>query len=527
MNVEKLNHLEDRIEKPAYVLFLVVVLLFLIIGFVNFIDHDSQDAVFFGRYSLSYFGVLTGYLLGMLGWAALLRRPNNDRWLTTLLDAVQRRPFLGVAILAAFPVVLWHMFTQERWLNLPAFQATVLVMMLLTGGLILFYRWHDETRPQLWRRVIVFVLAGFLIIEIVAQLLAFMGLLPNVTRLTDSFAPYSRVYHSAEGHGNGTTNRFGWYYPEFRLMPDSHRILLFGDSFVQALQIAPEQNLGVLLEHLLNENVQEGQIVEVLAMGNPDYGPGLYLNPPMIDFAIEAFEPDEVIAFFDLGSDFQTASGPEGKELYFVIDENGDVELHPGSAGLLHTYQHEVLHGYEGFQPVHFISSHYLTPQLVRNLMDPGAISAETPSPPDDIDLPNYFVFYEESNEEALAVATGLIKIANGHLTEKGIAFRLVTIPVFTEAFYVQAEWNTQFGTADLLLPERKLREFAAQNEIPFLGLGGYLAASGWSPEEIRPFYFNNGHGHFTPNGHQWVAAAVYACFYAQTAGVNSACDSP
>jgi hypothetical protein len=108
---------------------------------------------------------------------------------------------------------------------------------------------------------------------------------------------------------------------------------------------------------------------------------------------------------------------------------------------------------------------------------------------------------------------------------DKGIAFHLVTIPVFTEAFYVQAEWNTQFGTADLLLPERKLREFAAENDIPFLGLGGYLAASDTSPEQVQALYFNNGRGHFTPAGHQWAAAAVYACFFAQTATPDAGCD--
>jgi hypothetical protein len=526
MNVEKLNHLEERIEKPAYLLFLVIVLLFLIIGFVNFIDHDSQDAMFFGRYSLPYFGILIGYFLGMVGWASLLRRPNNDLWLTKLLDTVQQRPILGLGVWAAFPLVLWHMFTQERWLGLPAFQATVLVIMLLTGGLILFYRWDDETRPQLWRRIIVYLLVIFLVAEIIVQLLAFLGLLPNITRLTDSFAPYSRVYHTAEGHGDGITNSFGWYYPEFRLLPDSHRILIFGDSFIQALQVEPEQNLGILLEQFVNEDAPEGQIIEVLALGNPNYGPGLYLNPPMIDFAVEAFEPDEVITFFDLGSDFQTASGPEGRELYFVIGENGDIELHPGSAGLLHTYQHEVLHGYEGFQPVHLISSHYLTPRLVRNLVDPAPISAEAAvSPQSDVALPNHFVFYEDSNEEAMAIATGLIKIAHDHLADKGIAFYLVTIPAFTEAFYAQTEWNTQFGTADLLLPERALREFAAENDIPFLGLGGYLAASDTSPEQVQALYFNNGRGHFTPAGHQWAATAVYACFFAQTATPDAGCD--
>jgi hypothetical protein len=527
MNLDNLNNIDEHIRKPGYLLFLVIVLLFLIIGFVNMLDHNSGDAQILGRYSLLYFGFLVTYLLGILVWVILLFKPNDDRWLKTSLDFVQKRPILGMGILATWPVILWHMFTRERWLNFPAMQVTIIVFMLLAGGLILFYRWDDKTRPLLWRKAIVYPLAFLLVIEIVFQSLTLFGGLPNLTLVTDSFAPFGRVYHTNEGFGNGMANSKGWYYPPFRLLPESHRVMILGDSFIQALQIEPEQNLGVLLEQLINQDLPEGEIVEILALGNPDYGPGLYLNPPMIDFAIDEFEPDEVISFFDLGNDFQTADSPNTDQLYFLIGENGEVEIHPDSFGQRHDYQHAVLHGYEGFQLNRFLQSHYLTLRYVRQMATASIVSAETTSVPakGDLDLPNAFVFNETLNDEAMAIATGHLQIAHAHLQEKGVDFRLVTIPVFTDVVYEGTAWNTQFGQSDLLLPERELRTFAAANDIPFLGLGAYMVSE-LTPTEAQTLYFNEGRGHFTPAGHETVAKAVYQCFFAQTAAPGSGCDA-
>ena len=98
-------------------------------------------------------------------------------------------------------------------------------------------------------------------------------------------------------------------------------------------------------------------------------------------------------------------------------------------------------------------------------------------------------------------------------------------MPAISDAFYAQASWNTQFGDSDLLLPEQELREYAATNGMPFLGLGTYMAAQGMSPAEVQALYFENGRGHLTAEGHAFVAEAVYQCFFAQTLPPESGCD--
>lgn len=101
----------------------------------------------------------------------------------------------------------------------------------------------------------------------------------------------------------------------------------------------------------------------------------------------------------------------------------------------------------------------------------------------------------------------------------------LVTNPAFTPAFFEQEAWNTVFGRSDLLLPERELRQTAANYDIPFLGLGTYMEAQGLSPEDVQALYFGGGLGHLTPEGHEFVAEAVHECFYAQSLGPEQGCD--
>ncbi len=524
---EKSKSFEDRIEKPGYLLFVVVILLLLIIGFVNLIDFTSYNKVIFGRYSIPYFGMLVAYFIGILAWASLLLKPNDDRLLKKVLDFIQRYPIIGFGILLVYGLVIFTMYTRKQWLSLPALQVTVLGIMLLTGGVILFYRWGDDSLPQLWRKFIVYPIAALLGVELLMQGLALFGVLPNISQLTDPFAPYSRVYHTTEGFENASVNNYGWHYPRFQLLPESRRVLIFGDSFIQAMQVDAEENLGVALEQYLNADSDE--TIEVLALGNPDYGPGLYLDPFMMQTAVEVFEPDEVVVFFDMGNDFQVDQSADDSEfLYFVEDENGDVVIHPDDWLDHHLTQHNVTYNYEGFQVTRYLSSHYLTLRLAKTLLNTPAVNAETAvsTPDTDIKLPNGFVFNTESNDEAMTIATGLLKIGFDFLADADVETRLVTIPVFSEEFLAQDTWNTQFGASDLLLPEQELREFAAENDIPFLGLGSYMQATDTTPADVQSLYFNNGRGHFTPTGHEFTATAVYECFFANALSAAEGCDS-
>ncbi|MDX1416626.1 MAG: hypothetical protein R3293_20670 [Candidatus Promineifilaceae bacterium] len=539
MSTNSLDTLEDRIQKPGYLLLVVVVLLLLIVGLVDLIDYIAIDPVIFGRYTLHYFVFLVGYTLLTFAWASLLLKPNDDRLLTKTLDFIQMRPILAIGLLAIISAVTIIMINagntiEGTILTLPAFQVTWLVTALLFSGLIIFYKWGDDSRPQTWRKIIVAFLGLVLIIETVVQVMANFGALPadlSTTNSFDDYAPYSRIYQSTEGFGNGLTNNYGRYAPDFELLPDSYRIAVLGDSYVEGLQVNKEQNFGVMLaQHLAEDNAGE-QTNEVLSLGHPDLGPGIYLSNWMLFAMVQALEPDEAIIFFDLGSDFQTVDRAGTGQPFFVYAGQGRVQQILSNFWLdLHETEHQVHRGYEGFQPVLFLQSNYLTPRLLRKynaeliggdrVIGQGSESSESESDP-----PHEFLFNEKTNKEAVRIASAQINMAREQLKREGVEVRLVTHPMFNEAFYEQSEWNTRFGDSDLLSPEHKLREAAASYGIPFLGLGAYMQALGLTPAEIQPFYFNDGRGHLTPLGHEFVANAIYQCFYGQTLSPNEGCD--
>ena len=491
----------------------------------------------FGRYSLIYFAFIVAYTLGMLAWASLLLRPNDDRWLVKGVGFIQNHALIALAVLAGIALTISLMLIPQmrlhrRLLEYPALQATIMVILLIAAGLILFYNWdNDGAGPQWWRKLAAALLGLIVAVEIIVQLLAFFGLMPSLTSTRDAFAPYTRVYQTEEGFGSGTTNQYGRYTPSFKLLPDSYRIALIGDTFIQGLQVRKNENLGVQLQQALAENGEDDQVKEVLTLGYPDYGPGMYLSAWMLSVIKREFKPDEAIVFFDLGSDFQQVDGPGQGQPYFVYTGQGTAQLKLDAFFIdLHNPEHVVFRGHEGFQLIRALGSQYLTPRFISLLLAEAGLftpKAEAGQTNDAIELGNDFLFNSEANDKEMRIASAQINMAREQLKRAGTAMKLVTIPAFTEAFYAQSSWNTQFGESDLLVPENELRATARNYGLPFLGLGTFMAAKGLTPAEVQAFYYDQGLGNFTPAGHAFAAEAVYQCFFAKTLTAAEGCDLP
>ena len=220
---------------------------------------------------------------------------------------------------------------------------------------------------------------------------------------------------------------------------------------------------------------------------------------------MQAFEPNELILFFNLSSDFQTVFEPSGYELYHIV-KDGQVVIHPAVHEYRHDLQHLILGGYEPvIDPLKIIQSHYLTPKLWK-----GLISNGQPQAPDrtGFDIPAFkgvvlktkqvspthsaikatdliatpgrsnFIFKKESGPEAemaLTIATGLLQAAQAIIKEYGATMRLVTIPIFPRAFFSQDQsndWSSEIGEYDLFRPEQAIQTFAEEHNLPFLPMG-------------------------------------------------------
>jgi hypothetical protein len=547
----------------------LIVLLYVLLwapGFLDLVNHTSMDerAVVLGRYSPSFFLVLILYASGFLLWAGLLLVPSA--WSTRGIDFIQKRVWLALVILAALALAVWSLFAIDRFALFPWLRFTLLTSALLTVAVMIFAGWGRGRAIHPWRKFAALLLAALLIIEASAQLLAYAGIMPGIHRMNGRNLPYGRVYYNEEGLGNGIANRYGWYYPGFRLASGSHRVMLVGDSFIQALQIQPSDHLGVKLQELMNVGTEDDSQAEVLGLGHPGFGPGIYMDIAILEVSVAALEPDEIVAFVNLGSDLKSSSTPGKDRVYFDVDENGNARIHPDSRFFWHDVAHYVVFGYESFDLVRTLGTHYLTPQLIRGITGSqtnGQSEARAASPGPAIEdskrIPSYrgyvtewgprfgthtvvegtdilaepgasnHIFETEDNagtREAYDITRSLIKLLRDYTKAKGITFRLVTIPVFPHALYTQyqgADWGPEVGDYDLFLPERVLREYAEAKSIPFLSVGQYMKENGLTVEDIKRLYYSDGQGHLTPEGHKFFADAVYQCFYSSSAQKNAA----
>mgnify|MGYP006300357501 CR=1 FL=1 len=115
-----------------------------------------------------------------------------------------------------------------------------------------------------WRRRAAALLAGVLCAEFVLEFLGWLVCIPGIN--TAEHMPYARVIWTQEGASSGMMNRHGWYSRSFRGETEQ-RLVLIGDSFVEALQVDVDEHMGALLEAHLNRNAPPARQTEVLELG--------------------------------------------------------------------------------------------------------------------------------------------------------------------------------------------------------------------------------------------------------------------
>ncbi|NDJ60250.1 MAG: hypothetical protein GYB67_03945 [Chloroflexi bacterium] len=543
-NAEKQQQtLEERLapwlDQGEYVIILVLVLMAWTAGFVDLISRTSAEgAAIFGLYSLPYFALIMAYSAGFVVWGWLIATPRGLARLKSAIAFIQRRGWLFGLSLLGFAILVWSMVQfRSAWVQLPLLQVVLLLLTALYVITILVAQPIPGEKMQLWRKVVLGVLVGLVAVEVLLQVGAAAGVSP-VQNLSGITVPYGRVYQNQQGYGNGITNQFGWYYPDFRLEPGSRRIILNGDDFIQALQVLPAQHMGVTLEALIAEDQADERPTEVLATGLPGYGPGLYLDVRLYPYLWSTAEPDEIVVFFHLANDFQAASEPTNAIPFYTLSDDGAIVLDDPSMTLRHDLEHVVILGYDPVNPFRTVSSNSLTfnavDQLVRSTF---GIASEVPQVAANLDERSddalfgaaSFMFDPSAGERAdtaFAIAAGLLSAYEDRLRDEGVALRLVTIPFFPEPFfatYTGADWGLAVEQYDLLLPERRLAAFAAENDIPFLGMGAYMQNTDTTVETIQTLYFNAGTGYFTPEGHEFYARALHTCFY--TPSADAVCE--
>lgn len=554
MVVEKAEGNELRFKNPEQLLVVVVGFVFWGVGFLDLLGHTSADATVFGLYSLPFFVFIILYGVTGLFWIALFVSPPFMARVLTVVGKIQSNKWLVAITFIGLAGALWLIVEWDRWARLPGLQFSAFALTILAIAVLLFSGWREHSSDQRWRKIIAYPLLALVIIEIFVQLLAYFSVLPGTYTIGGDFAPYEKIYYNEEGFRNGYANRYGWTSAHSELNDENKRILFIGGSQVQALQLPAEQQMNTRLEDLINaETAEDAQQSEIVPIGLAGFGLSPFLYellfvelPTIIDF-------DEVVVFWHLGNDFQAPS-PTSDALIYAIKENGKADVLPEQAQLRHDLGHYYTRGFTSFQPVETIRGNYLTPRVLAALFSgekqdqaspfdiarqqgfvndrytltepgsPGIRGTDVAIIPDG----NNFMFMQDGSEvidEAITIAGSMLEISQKVLSEQGITLRIVTLPVFPQAFYDEFagnEWQAEIGDYDLLLPEKALIDLATDNDISILPMGQYLMADGLSAEKIQSLFYQNGLGHLTPEGHAYFAQAIYNCFYAPTG--NDAC---
>lgn len=529
------ERLQPWIEQGEFLLVIVIGLMVYSAGWVDLLAFQSpENPIVLGRYSIPFFVVLVAYTLGFGVWFWLIRSLKALDALKRGIEFIQQRPLIYAGIWVAFVGILWSMFNVSYWIQLPLLEVAVLILMLLFTAVVLLAKPHANARFQTWRKIALALIGTLLVFELGLQALVYLRVLP-VQNTSGVTIPGGRVYQNEQGFGNGRTNSYGWYYPEFRLEPESRRIILTGDTYLEALQIPIEDHLGARLDALLNQG--EGTNTEVIAQGQVGYGMGMFMHPRMSPYIWEPLEPDELVVIFNLANDFQVNDPEVDPRPKFAIDDQGAPAPFDADFGRWHVLAHIAIAGHDPVNPVKVVASNlmsvsvldaFLTSALNAPLYRPdfpllsASLSDEEPFGSAS------FLFETNTSaeaEESMALAAAFLRSLHTYLDERSIALRLVTMPFFPREFYAQAagtNWDTRLGNYDLLIPERYLRDAAADIGVSFLGMGEYMQASGMTPDEIQSLFFLDGVGYLTPAGHMLFAQAINDCFYNTTAVIGT-----
>lgn len=556
MVVENVNGTELRFKNPGRLLLLVIGFLFWGVGFLDLLGHKSADPDVLGLYSLPFFIFLLLYGSLLFLWVVLFF---NADLLSRVMDGirfVQSRTWLSLLILSGLFVAMWLIFEWDRWARLPGMQFALFGLVMLAILILVFAEWGERKDEQVWRKFVAYPLFVLFAVELVFQALAWFGLLPGSYKIGGDFYTYERVYYNGESLRNGFANRYGWYYPDIPLNDKNRRILLLGSSYLQGIQVQPEQQMSVYLSKLMNQPEPEVKN-EVVSIGLPGFGLAPFLYDATMTEMPANLKTKEIIVFYQLGDDFQSPVESQNSIRYTVSD-TGTVAVNPEDARLQHDLTHYFLRGFISFQLVGAIRSSYLTPILIHSWLNSSTRDANTAPAGNGVEFPrrvghvtdyyaitepghagikytdleiiaqgNNFMFRQGSDEDrqkALLIAEGVLGKAQEIARANGITLRLVTVPVFPDEFYRESasqSWKPEMGEYDLLLPERGLVDVANRLQIPILPMGQFMLQNGLSAEDIRALYLSNEEGSFSSKGNEYFAEAIYSCFYSDKANRN------
>jgi hypothetical protein len=376
--------------------------------------------------------------------------------------------------------------------------------------------------------IAVFLAVGFLFAVLEAGLAVAKINTKSNTRFIPAkgttYIPNAYYRHTKEGFSEGHFNSHGFrdYERTYQKPANTFRILVFGDSYVEALQVPLADTFPAVLEKRLNEHASSMRF-EVLSLGQSGFGTAdeymRYLN-----FGVE-YSPDLVLLAFLTANDIHDNSKFLNREtvaFYFVFDEHRNLVL---DRSIMDEYQNSLSLPKRLFQKIkqHSYVANLISERLFLfrlQLRDRyfdahflgNAKAAEHAQLDEFSDLNIYLSDLSPHWRDAFEVTKGVILKFRESVEERGTRFILVTLSNAEQVHPQKADrLNKQYGVSfDYDQPDRMLDEFARQKGITFLKLmprfREYHRKTGINLHGFGPPYG----GHWNENGHRLAADEIF-----------------
>ena len=338
-----------------------------------------------------------------------------------------------------------------------------------------------------------------------------------------TYLPEAYYRHTKEGFSEGYINSHGFrdYKRTYEKPLNTFRILVLGDSYVEALQVPLDKSFPAILEKTLNESSPSVKF-EVLNLGQSGFGTAdeymRYQN-----FGVK-YNPDLVILAFLTGNDFQDNSKILSQQLgyYFIFDKERNLVLDDSR---LVDYEKTLSVGKRFFQAVkrHSYLASLVSERIYllryerqkRQMEEALAKNNENKSQRRISELSPVNIYRHDISDawkDAFAITKALINKFRDAVEANGSQFVLMTL---SNAEQVHPELQKQFakiyGVAfDFEQPERLIEGFARKENITYLKLMPMFREYHLRTGKYLHGFDGSKEGHWNEHGHRLAAEKIF-----------------
>jgi len=301
--------------------------------------------------------------------------------------------------------------------------------------------------------------------------------------------------------------------------PDVYRIVVLGDSFVEAFQVKYEETFCYLLEKMLNSDSEIKKKVEVINLGVSAFGTAQEYQT--LRYYGLKYNPDLVILLF-CTNDVTDNVDEDIRRPRFALDSKGNL-IQVWKPKCKTTAYESIKNFFKGIFPktYNFVANTLGSNPTIFNFLVKMGIARPSPKNetktrnvnPYEVGLRVFSVNYSEDFRHAWNLTKALILATKKEAEENNAKFLFVLPAVKWQVHedYFQELLNKytflKKNKYDLERPNKILINFSIENDIKYVDLLPYFK-NYVNKTGLRLFYYYD--GHWNANGHKLAAQVLY-----------------